>query len=971
MYSDFTIYHELMARKVHDILLVCSPYDAFIMEEGGSLAARIIEEYQGLNLSEPPRLKRISSAEEALSCLKDKKYDLVIASPHVGDMDAWCLGREIKKNNPDIPVVLLANSEQAVASYPAMLSYEGIDHYFVWTADPDLMMAIIKNVEDRLNVSADTEKAGVRVLIIVEDNPEYRSFLLSLAYREVVSQTQKILADSLTYGHKLLKMRARPKILVAQNFEDALQLYERFKPYVFGVFSDGRFPRAGKLDKGAGISFLRRIRKEINDLPLLLVSSEPSIRKSVLKIPAVFVDKNSSFLTEKIHHFLLTQLGFGDFVFRMPDGDVVGWASNFRTFEEKLRTIPEESFIYHANRNHFSTWIMARSEIEMASGLRLLHIGDFTSYNAMRNFLADNIRSLRKERQRGIVARLSSRDFDPEVMDFVKIGQGSLGGKGRGLAFMAGQLAASGNLAEISGLKVKFPQTLVIGSDGFDDFIRKNDLHRVRKKKDSQIAAAFLQGKMPEALEEELAVYLARITGPLSIRSSSLMEDAQFTPYAGLFSTYMLANNHHDFKVRFAQFLAAVKLVYASIWFCAPRAFSGGQYRESQEKMAVIVQEMAGRQYGDYFYPAISGVAQSYNYYPVSPMKAEEGLASIALGFGRTVVEGEKSLPFSPLYPKNLPHFSTVEDILANAQRYFYALKMTEEGGAIGFDPLGNLVKREIVSAEDEFPVNLLASTYIADEHRIRDGSHPGPKVITFAQILKYRLIPLPEVIQEFLKLGKQGMGCPVEIEFAVDLHPDPADSVFYFLQIRPMVVGSERLDVEISAAEEEKAFCRSVQALGHGKFENMADIVYVKAESFEAGKTRDIARQISQLNSRLQKEDRPYMLIGPGRWGTADPWLGIPVQWQDIAGAAAIVELRNEMLKVDPSQGSHFFHNIISLGIPYVTVTEGKDFLDWKVLAGTTSVQETTFLNHVRFEKPFTLKINATRSNCVMFTEA
>lgn len=968
MYSDFTIYHELMARKVRDILLVCSPYDAFIMEEGGSLAARIIEEYQGLNLSEPPRLRRVSTAEEALASIKDKKHDLVITTPHVGDMDVWCLGREIKKILPDIPIVLLAHSEQTVTSDPAALSCKGIDHYFIWTADPDLMMAIIKNVEDRLNVSADTEKAGVRVLIIVEDNPEYRSFLLSHVYREVVSQTQKVLADSLNYDHKLLKMRARPKILVAQNFEDAIQLYERFKPYVFGVISDGRFPRSGKLDKGAGINLLRHIRKEINDLPLLLVSSEPSIRKSVLKIPAVFVDKNFSLLSEEIHHFLLTKLGFGDFVFRMPDGVVVGWAANFRTFEEKLRTISKESLIYHASRNHFSTWIMARSEIEMASSLRLLNIGDFASPDALRNFLIDNIRSLRKERQSGIVARFSSRDFDPEIMDFVKIGQGSLGGKGRGLAFMAGQLAAAGNLSEISGMKVKFPQTLVVGSDSFDDFILKNDLHRVKKEKDSHIAAMFLQGTIPGTLEEELSAYLSSITGPFSVRSSSLMEDAQFTPYAGLFSTYMLPNNHPVFKVRLAQFLSAVKLVYASTWFSGPRAFSGGQYRGSQDKMAVIVQKIAGRQYGEYFYPAVSGVAQSYNYYPVAPMKAEEGLASIALGFGRTVVEGEKSLPFSPLYPQILPHFSSVEDILANAQRYFYALKMTEVEGTIGFDPLGNLVKREIVSAEDEFPASLLASTYIADEQRIRDGSHPGPKVVTFAQILKYRLIPLPEVINEFLKLGKQGMGCPVEIEFAVDLHPDPTDSVFYFLQIRPMVVGSERLDVEISAEDVKKAFCTSVQALGHGKFDHLTDIVYVRAESFEAGKTREIARQISQLNSILQKENRSYMLIGPGRWGTADPWLGIPVQWQDIAGIGAIVELRNEMLKVDPSQGSHFFHNITSLGIPYVTVSEGKDFLDWKMLAKTPAVQETQFLRHVRFAEPFTIKIDASKSKCVMF---
>jgi hypothetical protein len=969
MYSDFTIYHELMARKVRDILLVSSPYDAFIMEEGESLAARIIEEYQGLNLSEPPRLRRVSTATEALDYLKEKKCDLVITTPHVGEMDAWCLGREIKKINSEIPIVLLAHSEQSVKSDPAMLSCEEIDHYFIWTADPDLMMAIIKNVEDRLNVAADTEKARVRVLIIVEDNPEYRSFLLSIIYREVVSQTQKILADSLNYEHKLLKMRARPKILVAQNFEDAFQLYERFKPYVFGVISDGIFPRFGKLDKGAGLNFLRRIRKEIHDLPLLMASNESSIRKRVLRIPAVFVDKKSSFFSEEIHHFLLNQLGFGDFVFRMPNGDVVGWASDFRTFEEKIKTIPEESFMYHANRNHFSNWIMARSEIEMASSLHLLDSSDFSGPDAMRSFLVEKIHSLRKARQKGIIAGFSSKHFDSDVMDFVKIGKGSLGGKGRGLAFMAGQLAMAGHLAEIPGLKVQFPQTLVIGSDGFDDFVDTNNLSRVRTHKDENIASAFLQGDMPVSLETELKEYLSSLTGPLSVRSSSLMEDAQFTPYAGLFSTYMLPNNNPDFSIRFAQFVSAIKLVYASTWFSAPRVFSGGQYRQSQEKMAVIVQKMVGSQYGDFFYPAVSGVAQSHNYYPVSPMKSEEGLASIALGFGRTVVEGEKSLPFSPNYPRILPHFSTVDDILENAQRYFYALNMSVESRAIHFDPLGNLIRREISSAEDEFPVRVLSSSYIVDEHRIRDGSHPGSKIVTFAQLLKYNLIPLPEVIAEFLKLGRQGLGCPVEIEFAVDIQPDPSDSVFYFLQIRPMVVGGERFDVEISSKEEKQSFCLSNQALGHGKLDHITDIIYIRPESFETRSTRDIAREISQLNSLLQKEKRSYLLIGPGRWGSADPWLGIPVQWQDISGAGAIVELRNDMLKVDPSQGSHFFHNITSLGIPYVTVTEGKDVLDWKMLAAISPVQETAFLRHIRFAEPFIIKTDASKTKCVMFT--
>lgn len=968
MESDFKIYHELMARKVRDILLVSSPYDAFIMEEGGSLAARIIEEYQGLNLSEPPRLRRVATAKEALSYLANEQCDLVITTPNVNDMDAWCIGREIKKNNPSLPVILLTHSVRAVTSDPALLNCKEIDHYFVWTADPDLMMAIIKNVEDGLNVLTDTEKAGVRVLILVEDSPDYRSFLLSLLYREIVSQTQKVLADSLDYEHKLLKMRARPKILVAQNFEDALHLYTRFKPYIFGFITDGRFPKGGKLDKGAGLNLLRRIRKETHDLPLLLISNEPEFRKRVLRIPAVFVDKNSTHVSEEIHHFLLNQLGFGDFVFRMPDGQVVGWASNFRSFEDKLRTVPEKSIAYHANRNHFSNWIMARSEIEIASSLQVLSISDFPNIQVMRQFLADNIHSLRESRQKGIISRFSAKDYDPNIMDFVQIAKGSLGGKGRGLAFMAQQFANIGHLFDIPGLRVEFPKSLIIGSEGFDIFVEENNLLDVREKSDSQIAAAFLKAKMPKSLEEQLSEYLSKSTGPLSIRSSSLLEDAQFTPYAGLYSTYMLANNHQDFSIRLSQFLSAIKLVYASTWYSGPRAFSGS-YVRNEEKMAVIVQMIVGSEYGDYFYPAISGVAQSYNYYPIAPMQAEDGLASIALGFGRTVVEGEKSLPFCPQYPKILPHFSSVEDILSNAQRHFYALKMQDSKEMIGFDPLGNLVRREIAEAEDEYPVKMLTSTYIANENRIRDGNHKGSKVLTFAQLLKYKTIPLPEVVSEFLKIGRQGMGCPVEIEFAVDLKPDPAESVFYFLQIRPMVVGAERFDVTISKYEEKQAFCRSSQVLGHGKFDTMADIIYVRPDTFDPCKTREIAKEISKLNSDLQKRERPYLLIGPGRWGSADRWLGIPVQWQDIAGTGAIIELRNEMLKVDSSQGSHFFHNITSLGIPYITVTQDKDFFDWEKLDKIVPTEKSIFLKHICFEEPFIIKIDASSSKCVMFS--
>jgi len=968
---DFQVFHELMSCKIREILLVASPYDAFIMEEDGSLATRIIDEYQGLNLSHPPRLQRVNSAGEALEILELKKIDLVITMPNVDDMDAWSLGRRIKKMNPLLPVVLLAHSLRSFTPDAESADAAGIDHFFIWLSDPSLLLAIVKNVEDHLNVAKDTEKAGVRVLILVEDSPHYLSYLLPLLYNEVVQQTQAVLSDSLNYEHRLLKMRARPKILAVPDYEEAVRLFNDFRPYVFGVIADGRFPCAEKLDDRAGLKLLSHIRSQVPDLPLLLMSADPANRAQALSIPAVFLDKNSATLAGEIHDFFLHHLGFGDFVFRKPDGTVVGWADNLRSFEEKVAVIPEESLLYHASRNHFSNWIMARSEVDVANRLHTLRTTDFASPQAMRSFLVDCMHRLRIRRQKGIVAQFSQKDFDPEVMEFVKIGKGSLGGKARGIAFIANQLAAAEQLSH-NGVHIKLPRTLVIASDGYDAFVAENKLQGIGgDEPDEEIAACFLSGAMPAWLLAQLKDYLAGISGPLSIRSSSLQEDAQFKPYAGLYSTYMLPNNHPDFSVRLTQFVAAVKLVYASTRFAGPRAFSqriqSGQSYD--DRMAVIVQQIVGSGYGDYFYPALSGVAQSHNFYPVPPMLPEEGVAYIALGFGRTVVEGEKSLRFSPRYPEVLPNFSTVDEVLANAQRFFYALKMKDYPAALAFHPGGNLVRREINEAAVELPVQMLTSCYVAGEHRIRDSSHGGVKILTFARILKHKLFPLPELLAEVLDIGRRGMGCPVEIEFAVDLNPaDPGQSAFYFLQMRPMAAAMGESDVRISEEDVAKAFCVASQALGHGRFARISDIVYVDPHEFDAACTLEIAREIGQLNRLLREERKSYLLAGPGRWGSADRWLGIPVQWQDISAVGAIIELRNEKLKAEPSQGTHFFHNISSMGIPYITVTEGTDDrLDWQWLQKQQLVKGMKYLRHVRCAKPFVIKVNGREARCVM----
>ncbi len=974
--SNFKVFHELMAHKIREILLVLSPYDAFIMEEDTSLSTRIINEYRGLNLSQPPRLTSVAVAEEALELVRYKKFDLVITLPQIGEMDSNKLGIKIKEICPHLPVILLAHNQKAIAPYLEKDRLEGIDNFYIWSADPALLLALIKNIEDHYNVEWDTSLAMVRVLILVEDSPLYKSFFLPLLYREVVAQTQAVLIESLNEEHRLLKMRARPKILVAKNYEEAMQLYHKYKDYVFGIFSDTRFPKNGKINDNAGIELLSHIRKEIPDIPLLLLSSESSNAQKASGIPASFVNKNSYTLEEEIHHFFLEHLGFGDFVFHMLDGTEIDRAVNLHSFEKKLATIPDESFLFHAENNHFSNWIMARSEIGLASRMYESRMQDFKSVAKLRQALIGQVNAVRTFREKGGIAHFSERDFDADIMQFVKIGHGSMGGKALGLAFMASQLQKNNWLCnKYPQFDIAIPPTLVITTEGFHGFMEQNDLFiDYEGKSNEEIIAQFIAAELPAWLEKNLAVFLQQIHKPLSVRSSSLLEDAFYKPYAGLFETYMLPNNHPDETVRLNQLVKAVKLVYSSTFFAGPRAFAieKDKHSTSQDSMAVIIQILAGEPQGDYFYPAVSGVVKSYNYYPVGKMKADDGIAQIALGFGKTVVEGEKCLLFSPRYPQILPQFPNVDETLANSQQSFYALRM--KGYPDDLDYLhSNLERRDIDEAEKEAPVQALVSTYFPEEHSIRDSFAKGPKVVTFARILKYRVLPLNELLQDLLQIGYKGMCCDIEIEFAVDLGDDDKKNKFHFLQIRPMTAGEDQYEVHISQDDIDNAFCYSSKPLGHGINNKIADIVYVKPETFDTRDTRIIANEISRINAKIKKEQRPYLLVGSGRWGSADPWLGIPVRWEDISGVAAMIELRNEKLSAEDSQGTHFFQNITAMGIKYLTVTENDeklpDFINWKWLASLETNDETKHLKHVRLEKPLFIKVDSGSSRCVILT--
>ena len=974
--ARFKIFHELMAKKVRDVLLVSTPYDAWIMEEDVRLSERIIHEYRGLNLSNPPRLTWVSSADDAMRALDDKQFDMVITMPRVADMDCFALAGAIKKRNPGLPVVLFAHSAiTSVAFYPGNAKPEGIDRAFVWSGNTDILVALIKSTEDKMNAESDTASAGIRVILFVEDSPIYISSLLPILYRELVSQTQAVMEEGLNEEHRLLTMRARPKILIAENYEEALDLYEKFKPYVIGVISDVRFPKKGALCADAGVKLLSRIKRDRWDIPLLLTSSEPSNAEKAAAIPAFFVDKNSPALHAGVHNFFLDHLGFGDFIFRTKDGREIDRASSLRTLEKKIGTIPDESFLLHAGRNDFSRWLFARTEIVLASKLRPTTFDDFAhDTGKMREWVVSIIRERRSRRQKGIVVNFDAHDFDLDT-EFFKIGTGSLGGKARGLAFACNLLQRHAGLhARHTGVDILVPQSLVITTEGFDAFIEKNNLLGLANsdQPDEQIARQFLKADIPGWVKKDLIAYLRQVGHPIAIRSSSLLEDAQFRAYAGLYRTYMLPNDCSDFSMRLEHLLTAIKLVYASTYFRGPKSFSKRVgHRTEEEKMGVIIQKMVGHNYDGHFYPAISGVAQSHNYYPFAHMKPEEGIATIALGLGKMVVEGEKTLRFSPRYPQLLPQRSTVEDILENAQRFFYSLRLNNDCPLLGTNDTENLEKREISDAETEPPVAMLSSTYVPAEHRIRDTVHiPGHRVLTFARALKYDAFPLADILAEFLAIGEEGMGCPVELEFSVNLHQEDGQKPqFSVLQLRPMTARAELETVDITPEEIKKAFCFSSHSLGNAVKTDIADVVYVRPDGFDPAKTVAIAREISAMNNTLLQVGRQYLLVGPGRWGSADRWLGIPVSWADISGVGSIAETTSPLIKAEPSQGSHFFHNITTMGINYINVADvDGDFFDWDWLTGIEPRHASLYVAHAKLDRPLTIKVDGRKSHCVMY---
>jgi DNA-binding NarL/FixJ family response regulator len=963
----YETFHELMAYRVREVLLVSSPYDAFTLEEDGRLTERLFLEYAELNLSSAPRITHASTGARALEIMRERRFDLIITMVRLEDVDVNAFGRLVKQAHPEVPVVLLSFSEADLKRFPGGVDRTLLDGVFVWTGDARILLAIIKLVEDARNVEHDTKLAGVRVIIIVEDRERRYSSFLTLLYRELMLQSASLIAEGINEAHKMIRMRARPKLLLATTFEQAIEQYALYRDHAYAIISDVRFPRCGIEDPEAGYELVRMIRSEDPDLPILLQSAEPDSSERAEELGVHHVDKNSTNLLRRIRDFLKESLGFGDFIFRLPDRTEVARARNVFEMEEILNNVPLASVEFHGTRDHFSRWLMARGLFHLAAQLRPRTIADFGGAEGARQHILSILRQARLDEQEAVISDFPARRRGPQGV-FVRLGRGSVGGKARGIAFMNSLLSRTGLSHRYPELEIRTPRTIAIGTDEFDRFLEDNVLveqvHRIETDRD--LLERFVAARLSSDLLRDLEIAIREMSGPLAVRSSSLLEDAQFMPFAGIYATYMLPNSHPNPNVRFDELRRAVKAVYASTFSKNARSYiEGTPYSVEEEKMGVIIQKMVGRRRGPRFYPHVSGVALSYNYYPFGEQRAEDGLALVALGLGHIVVGGGGVLQFSPGTPALLPQFPSPSDFLRDSQSYFCALDMSRHTVDFSLGYESSLVRAELSDAEVDGTLQRVASVYSFEDDLIRDNlSLPGPRVVTFNNILRWGSIPLAPALLDLLQASRHGLGCPVEIEFAIDLGDGDTPARLYILQIRPQATLIMGPVPNLDAAGGEDTLCFSSKALGHGLIKDVRDVVYVRQGTIESLSTPLIANAVGEINGELSAARRPYLLIGPGRWGSSDVRLGIPVEWSQISGARVIVETSFSDRAVEPSQGSHFFHNLTAHQIGYLTISRsGRDslegFVDWEWLDRQPAERERQEVRHVAFEEPLSIYLD------------
>lgn len=964
--SRYTSFQNLMIHRVQNIMLVSSFYDSFVLAEDGELSELMLSEYLDLNLRHAPGITFVPTGKEALKIAKQSnRFNLIITTLHLGDMSCLDFAREVKEAGLDIPVILLAYNMRELNELKNSGYEKYIDRVFLWHGDFRILLAIVKYIEDKFNVENDTEEVGVQVIILVEDSVRFYSSYLPTIYIELMRQSQSLISEGVNTAHKQLRMRARPKIILCTNFEEALEYYHKYEEYILGIITDIEFPQNGVKNPLAGANLVSVVKERRSDIPILLQSSKKENIRLAEELEVSFVMKNSPRLLDEVRHFMMENFGFGNFVFRLPDGREAGRAADLRELQKVLPKVPAESIRYHGEKDHFSNWLKARTEFRLAEKLKPQKVSDYKTIDDLRNYLIKTLHDFQIEQRKGLVIDFDEETFEPDS-GFVRIGGGSLGGKARGLAFVRVLIDNYALRDRFKGVTISVPPTAVIGTDVFDEFMELNNLwdFAFQADDDEELLRRFLEAQFPIGIQYDLLAYLKAVRYPIAVRSSSLLEDSQYQPFAGVYDTIMFANLNDDLEIRFDNLMAAVKRIYASTFTQRSKAyFRSTPYRLEEEKMAVILQKLVGSKHGNRFYPTFSGVARSHNFYPTEPLKSEDGISIVALGLGKTVVEGEPSLSFCPRYPQHLIQFSSAKDIRNFSQNKFYYLELKDEqdqfsfGGEI-FPNTGSLS-----NAKEDGTLDVLGSIYSPENDAVYDGtSRSGIPLITFAPILKHKIFPLPEILDTLVKVGYAGMSAPVEIEFAVDMNGPPGEPKnLGFLQMRPLVISPQLDEMNIDDHPRTDQVCYSNQVLGNGIIDDVKHIIMVDIEKFQRAGSREVAQEVGNFNARLEKMKAPYLLIGMGRWGSADPWLGIPVNWEDISGVRVIVETGFQDMKVVPSQGTHFFQNITSLMIGYFTINpdSGDGFLDWEWLRSVPALEESKHCRLIELDEPIFIKMN------------
>lgn len=976
-----TDYYTLMQRRIRKIMLICSSYDGYILEEDGRIETQINHEYIDLNLSNPPSFTRVSSTVEALELMESEGgFDLIISMYNVGELDVFDFAKIVKRDWNDTPVVLMTNFSKDLYRRIEHKDRSGIDYMFTWHGNADLIIAIIKIIEDRMNADTDILDNGVQSILLVEDSVRYYSTYLPAIYKLVLQQSGEFLKEALNEQQQTLLKRARPKILLATNYTEAVWYYERYKENLLGVISDVGFvvnkndpAESEKLD--AGIDLCRLIKRDNPLMPFLLQSSQESIRAVARELGVGFIVKYSKTLLLELADYISQEFAFGDFVFKDPStGAIIARAKDLRQMQQVVSEIPDDVLLYHASQNHLSKWMYSRGLFSIAADMKAMNISNFDSVADLRDFIVRQIKDYRILLGQGVVAKFSEDSYN-ETIWFARIGEGSLGGKARGLAFVNSMLQKYNFYDKYPQVRVMLPRTVVVATDYFDWFIKDNGLQYVINSEisDDEILSEFVSSRLPEKLVDELRAYIKYARGPLAIRSSSKLEDSHYQPFAGIYSTYMIPlTDNVDQMLRLLG--KAIKSVYASVFFAASRAYITATSNVlSEEKMAVVIQEICGTEQDGYFFPTISGVARSINFYPIGDETPGDGIANIAIGLGKLVVEGGQTLRFSPRYPKNILQLSSTEFAMRDTQREMYALSLKPEEFKISLDDAVNLQKFEINSPQAKAFRNMkyVASTWDMQNQSISDSPYEeGRKIVTFSHILKYDTFPLAEIVSDLLEMGEHEMRCPVEMEFAVNLDvPYDGQKYFNFLQIRPIVDTQGNTTLDWSEVNPAGALIYAQSALGVGAVEGVSDIVYIKHSVFDTSHTEKMAAEVQQLNAVMKESGDSYVLVGPGRWGSSDPWLGIPVKWQHISEAKVIVECGLENFRVEPSQGTHFFQNLTSFGVGYITINPfmGDGAFDIEALDAMPAVYEGEFLRRVHFAEPLYIFVDGRNNKAII----